>query len=49
MRLRGKGALKGYKSGVYTSDTGPFERLYDAWVIDTLPEIVAEQLQPFFR
>jgi len=35
-------------SGVYTSDTGPFERLCDAWVIDTLPEMVAEKLRPFF-
>jgi len=33
--------------GVYKSDTGPFERLYNAWVIDTLPEIVAEQSNPF--
>ena len=36
-----------YPAGVYTNDTGPFERLYDAWVIDTLPEMVAEKLRPF--
>ena len=38
-----------YPGGVYTNDTGPFERLYDAWVIDTLPEVLAEQLRPFLN
>lgn len=37
-----------YPSGIYTNDTGPFERLYDAWVIDTLPEDVAEAMRPHF-
>ena len=27
-----------FPKGLYTNDTGPMERLYDAWVIDTLPE-----------
>jgi len=32
---------------VYTNDTGPLERLCDAWVINTLPEMVAEELKTF--
>ena len=47
-RLSAKLISRPYPSGVYTNDTGPFERLCDAWVIDTLPEIVAENLRPFF-
>lgn len=43
-RLNVKLISRPYPSGVYTNDTGPFERLYDAWVIDTLPEVVAEKL-----
>lgn len=38
-----------YPRGVYSSDTGPFERLQDEWVIETLPEDVAECMRPFFR
>jgi len=30
-----------FPRGVYTNDTGPMERLYDVWVIDTLPETLA--------
>jgi galactose-1-phosphate uridylyltransferase len=30
-----------YPRNVYTNDSGPFERFYDIWVIDTLPEHVA--------
>jgi hypothetical protein len=30
-----------YPRNVYTNDSGPFERFYDIWVIDTLPEDVA--------
>lgn len=30
-----------YPQNVYTNDSGPFERFYDIWVIDTLPEDVA--------
>jgi galactose-1-phosphate uridylyltransferase len=30
-----------YPRNVYTNDSGPFERFYDIWVIDTLPEEVA--------
>jgi len=37
-----------YPKGVYTSDTGPMERGYDVWVIDTLPEELAERVRPFF-
>jgi galactose-1-phosphate uridylyltransferase len=38
-----------YPGGVYTNDTGPLERLCDIWVIDTLPEIVAEKLRRSFQ
>jgi galactose-1-phosphate uridylyltransferase len=38
-----------YPRAVYTSDTGPFERGYDVWVIDTLPEELAQQMKPFFE
>ncbi|MFB0559682.1 MAG: hypothetical protein ACETWM_00425 [Candidatus Lokiarchaeia archaeon] len=37
-----------FPRGVYTSDTGPMERLYDVWVINTLPETVAEEMKRFF-
>ncbi|NVM25672.1 MAG: hypothetical protein HWN70_07110 [Desulfobacterales bacterium] len=37
-----------YPKGVYTSDTGPMERGYDVWVIDTLPEELANRMKPFF-
>jgi len=47
-RLTIKLISRPYPSGVYTNDTGPMERLYDVWVIDTLPETVAEQIKPFF-
>jgi galactose-1-phosphate uridylyltransferase len=36
-----------YPKGVYTNDTGPMERGYGVWVIDTLPEEVAEKMKPF--
>jgi len=36
-----------YPKGVYTSDTGPMERGYDVWVIDTLPEELAKRMRPF--
>lgn len=48
-RLNAKLISRPYPGGVYTSDTGPFERLCDAWVVDTLPETVAEKLKPFFK
>jgi len=35
--------------GIYTADTGPMERVYDVWVIDTLPELLAQQLRPLFE
>lgn len=38
-----------YPRGVYSSDTGPFERLQDEWVIETLPEEVARRMRPFFQ
>ena len=34
--------------GVYTNDTGPMERGYDVWVIDTVPEELAQRMKPFF-
>lgn len=37
-----------YPRGIYTNDSGPFERFYDVWVIDTLPELVAQTLKNFF-
>jgi UDPglucose--hexose-1-phosphate uridylyltransferase len=37
-----------YPRGVYTNDSGPFERFYDVWVIDTLPEEVAHTLSKMF-
>ena len=46
-RLNAKLISRPYPSGVYTNDSGPFEKLCDTWVIDTLPEMVAEQLKPF--
>jgi galactose-1-phosphate uridylyltransferase len=30
---------------VYTNDTGPMDRLYNVWVIDTLPEQLAEKMR----
>lgn len=33
-----------YPQGIYTNDSGPFERFYDVWVIDTLPEELAKTL-----
>lgn len=37
-----------YPQGIYTNDSGPFERLYDVWVIDTLPEEIAKTLSKMF-
>jgi hypothetical protein len=37
-----------YPRGVYTNDTGPMERGYDVWVIDTVPEELADRMKPFF-
>lgn len=36
-----------FPKGVYTNDTGPMERMYDAFVIDSPPEMLAESLRPF--
>jgi len=38
-----------YPRGIYTNDTGFFERMYDLWIIDTLPEETARQARPFFQ
>jgi len=35
-------------TGIYTNDTGPMERMYDSWVIDSVPEKLAEVMKPFF-
>jgi len=37
-----------FPQGVYTNDTGTFERLQDEWVIETLPEDVAKIMRVFF-
>jgi UDPglucose--hexose-1-phosphate uridylyltransferase len=37
-----------YPRGVYTNDTGPMERGYDVWVVDTVPEELADRMKPFF-
>ncbi len=37
-----------YPRGIYTNDTGFFERMYDLWIIDTLPEEIAREARPFF-
>jgi galactose-1-phosphate uridylyltransferase len=47
-RLHFKLISRPYPQGIYTNDSGPFERFYDVWVIDTLPEMVAETLRKFF-
>jgi UDPglucose--hexose-1-phosphate uridylyltransferase len=31
-----------FPSGIYTNDTGPTERMYDTFVINTMPELYAE-------
>ncbi|MBI5968017.1 MAG: hypothetical protein HY882_09210 [Deltaproteobacteria bacterium] len=38
-----------YPKGVYISDTGPMERGYGVWVIDTLPEELADRMRRFFN
>jgi UDPglucose--hexose-1-phosphate uridylyltransferase len=38
-----------YPKGVYTNDTGPMEKGYDVWVIDTLPEELARSMRPYFE
>jgi len=48
-RLTAELISRPYPGGIYTNDTGPMERLCDVWVIDTLPEVVAEKMEPFFR
>jgi galactose-1-phosphate uridylyltransferase len=37
-----------YPSGIYTNDTGFFERMYDLWIIDTLPEEITQRARQFF-
>ena len=46
--LHAKMISRPYPAAVYTNDTGPFERLCDVWVIDTMPELVAKGLATFF-
>jgi Galactose-1-phosphate uridylyltransferase len=48
-RLNVKLISRPYPGNVYTNDAGPLERLCDVWVIDTLPEVVAENLRRFFE
>jgi len=47
-RLNAKLISRPYPRGIYTNDTGPMERLCDVWVVDTLPEMVAENMRSFF-
>jgi len=47
-RLNAKLISRPYPAEVYTNDSGPLERLHDVRVIDTLPEMVAQNLKPFF-
>ena len=47
-RLNAKLISRPYPQGIYTNDTGPMERLYNVWVIDTLPEMVAKNMRSFF-
>jgi len=37
-----------FPQGVYTNDTGTMERLQDEWVIETLPEELAQKMRAFF-
>jgi galactose-1-phosphate uridylyltransferase len=48
-RFHAKLFSRPYPRGVYTNDTGPMERGYDVWVIDTVPEELAEHMKPFFN
>jgi UDPglucose--hexose-1-phosphate uridylyltransferase len=38
-----------FPSGIYTNDTGFFERMYDLWIIDTPPEDLVLKVRPFFE
>lgn len=43
--LNAKIISRPFPQGVYTNDTGTFERLQDEWVIEFLPEDVAEKMR----
>ena len=47
--LNAKLISRPYPKAIYTSDTGPMERLEDVWVIDTLPEEVVAGIKPFLQ
>ena len=47
-RLHARLFSRPFPRGVYTNDTGPMERGYDVWVIDTVPEELADRMRPFF-
>jgi UDPglucose--hexose-1-phosphate uridylyltransferase len=47
-RLHARLFSRPYPRGVYTNDTGPMERGYDVWVIDTVPEELPDRMKPFF-
>lgn len=38
-----------YPRAIYTNDTGPLERGYDVWVIDTLPEELTCKMRRYFE
>ena len=46
-RLHARLFSRPYPRGVYTNDTGPMERGYGVWVIDTVPEELADRIKPF--
>ncbi len=47
--LNAKMISRPFPQGVYSSDTGPFERLQDEWVIEFLPEDIAENMRGVFE
>ncbi len=47
--LNAKLISRPFPQGIYTNDTGPFERLQDEWVIETLPEEIARKVKEGFK
>lgn len=46
--LNAKLISRPFPQGIYTNDTGTFERLQDEWVIEFLPEDVADKMRKSF-
>ena len=38
-----------FPKGAYTNNTGYMERLYNVWIINTLPKMVAKKLRNHFK